>query len=137
MILDVVNALPFRLPIIGFVTVRFANVPTEVREENKTFGLSVLPVKVLASADTTISTLPSNATPLIFFDACNAEAVVALPAILPTIGFVTVRLPKVPTDVSDELITFGASVLPINAFAFTAAAAMGVTQVGAEAPPLL
>ena len=36
------------------------------------------------------------------------------PVILPEIGFVTVRLDKVPTLVRDELTTFELSVVPVN-----------------------
>ena len=132
-----VSAFPFKFPVIGLVTVRFANVPTEVRDENRTAGFRVFPVNVFALAATRISTVPLNTTPFIFLDVCKAEAVAALPVTLPLIGFVTVKLPNVPTEVSDELTTFGASVFPINTFAFVGRSADGVAQLGAAVVPLL
>ena len=42
-----------------------------------------------------------------------------MPVILPEIGFVTVKLPKVPTLVNDEANTFDANVAPVNAPAST------------------
>ena len=43
-------------------------------------------------------------------------AVPALPRILPTIGLVTVKLVRVPTEVSEEFTTFAASVEPVKVF---------------------
>ena len=44
-------------------------------------------------------------------------AVAALPVILPAIGLVTVRLPKVPTEVNEDVTTPEASVVPVREFA--------------------
>ena len=75
-----VPALPVILPTIGLVTVKFAKVPTLVKLEPVTVDFNVVPVNVSAAAGTVISALPSNATPLMFFEAANLVAVPALPA---------------------------------------------------------
>jgi hypothetical protein len=79
-----VAALPVILPTIGFVTVKFANVPTLVKLEPVTVEFNVVPVKLPASAVEVIdiSPLPSKATPLIFLAVANLVAVPALPEIV-------------------------------------------------------
>ena len=79
-----VAAFPVILASIGFVTVKFVNVPTLVKLELITFEASVVPVKVPASAVEVIviSPLPSKATPLIFIALSNLVAVAALPEIV-------------------------------------------------------
>jgi hypothetical protein len=79
-----VAALPVILPIIGFVTVKFAKVPTLVKLEPVTVEFNVVPVKLPASAVEVIdiSPLPSKATPLIFLAVANLVAVPALPEIV-------------------------------------------------------
>ena len=96
-----VPALPEILPVIGLVTVKFAKVPTEVSEEERTFEASVAPVKVVASATAVMVILPvpSNGTPLIFLGVASLVAVPALPVTLPAIGAVTVSPLNVPTEV--------------------------------------
>ena len=76
-----VAAFPVTLPAIGLVTVKFANVPTLVKLEPVTVDFNVVPVNVSAAAGALISALPSNATPLMFFEAANLVAVAALPVI--------------------------------------------------------
>src|SRR5437870_1780418 len=105
-------ALPVTLPLMGFVTVRLAKVPTLVSDEASTFPARVAPVKVPAAAGTVISAVPLNATVLMVRGVVNDAA---LPVTLPAMGFVTVRLPKVPTLVSDEVTTFAARVVPVKA----------------------
>ena len=78
-----VPALPVTLPEIAFVTVKFANVPTEVNDEFTTVEFNVVPVRVPAAVVMVISEAPSKAVPLIFFDAANLVAVDALPVKLP------------------------------------------------------
>ena len=96
-----VPAFPVTLPVIGLVTVKFAKVPTEVSEEERTFEASVAPVKVVASATAVMVILPvpSNGTPLMFLAVASLVAVAALPVTLPAIGAVTVSPLKVPTEV--------------------------------------
>ena len=87
-----VAALPVILPTIGFVTVRFANVPTLVKLEPVTVDFKVFPVKVPASAVAVIviSPLPSNATPFIFLAVANLVAVDAVPADVAVVALVAV-----------------------------------------------
>jgi hypothetical protein len=68
-----------------------------------------------------IFAVPSKATPLIVLAVAKAVAVAALPVILPAIGLVTVRPLSVPTEVSDEVRTFGFNVVPVNVLASAAA----------------
>ena len=49
-------------------------------------AIATIPVNVPAAAGTVISALPSNATPLMFFEAANLVAVPALPVTLQNIG---------------------------------------------------
>jgi len=56
---------PVTDPLIGFVTVRFASVPTLVSEELTTVAFSVVPVSVPAAAVTVMSAVPLKLTPLI------------------------------------------------------------------------
>jgi len=60
-----VPALPVIVPVIGFVTARLVNVPTLVSEELRTFGASVVPVKLLALTNKVISVVPLKETPFI------------------------------------------------------------------------
>jgi hypothetical protein len=78
---DAEAALPFTLPFIVLVTVKFVNVPTEVKLELITVDFSVLPVKVPASAAIVISLVPSNATPFIFLEIESLVEVAALPVV--------------------------------------------------------
>ena len=94
-----VAAFPVMLPAIGFVTVKFANVPTEVSEELTIVAGSSVPVRPLAAAPIVMSAEPSNATPLMFLLAASLVAVPALPVTAPAIGLVTVKPVKVPTEV--------------------------------------
>jgi hypothetical protein len=55
-------------------------------------------------------------------------AVAALPVMLPAIGLVTVRLVRVPTEVSDEVTIAGFSVVPVKVFA----SATAVTVISAD-----
>ena len=57
-------------------------VPTLVKLDPTTVDFKEVPDKVVASAVTVISALPSNAIPLIFFEAANFVAVAALPVVL-------------------------------------------------------
>ena len=57
-------------------------VPTVVRLDSTIVDFKEVPDKVVASAVTVISALPSNAIPLIFFEAANFVAVAALPVVL-------------------------------------------------------
>ena len=70
------------LPAIGFVTVKFVKVPTDVKDELTTVLFKVVPDNVPASAVTVISEEPSNAMPLMFFVAANLVAVAANVAVL-------------------------------------------------------
>ena len=74
-----VAALPVMLPAMGFVTVKFASVPTDVSDEVTTVDFSIVPVSVLASAVTVMFPEPSNETPLMVRGVKRVEAVVALP----------------------------------------------------------
>ena len=74
-----VAALPVILPAIGLVTVKFAKVPTEVNDDPRIVDFNDAPVKVVASAVTVISAVPSKATPLILLEVANCVAVPALP----------------------------------------------------------
>jgi hypothetical protein len=74
-----VAALPVMEPVIGLVTVKLTNVPTEVKEEAVTPELSVVPVRVKAAAVTVMSAVPLKETPLIFRAVCKAVAVPAFP----------------------------------------------------------
>ena len=96
-----VAADPVTLPLIGAVTVKPVKVPTLVNDEFTTFGASVVPDKVDASATEVmvIFDVPSKDTPLIVLAFCKAVAVAALPVTLPMIGAVTVKPLNVPTDV--------------------------------------
>ncbi|MFA5838318.1 MAG: hypothetical protein WC837_15360, partial [Bellilinea sp.] len=124
-----VPALPVTLPlivpltvkdvIVALVAVKLVSVPTLVSEELRTFGASVVPVKLLALTNKVISVVPLKDTPFILRAVCNAVAVPALPVIVPVIGFVTAKLVNVPTLVSEELTTFGASVVPVKLLALT------------------
>ena len=69
------------LAVISFVTVKFAKVPTEVRDEDTTVLFKVVPDKVPASATTVILDDPSKAVPLMVFDVANLVAVAALPVV--------------------------------------------------------
>ena len=84
-------AVPDTLPVIVFVTFKFVNVPTEVKDELTTVEFKEVPDKVPAAAVTVISVEPSNATPLMFFVAANLVAVDALPVkaavIVPALKF--------------------------------------------------
>ena len=117
------------------------SVPTLVKLELTTLDASVVPVKVSAFAVTVISTLPSNATPLIVFEAANLVAVAAfpvvepeLPVILPVIGAVTVKLAKVPTLVKLEPVTVDFNVVPVNV---SAAAGAVISALPSKATPLI
>jgi hypothetical protein len=133
-----VAALPVTLPEIGAVTVRLPSVPTEVKDEAVTVGLSVVPASVLASAEAVMLILevPSKETPLIVLGLASAVAVAALPVTLPEIGAVTVRLPSVPTEVKDEVTTPGASIVPVREFA-SAEAVMLMLEVPSKETPLI
>jgi hypothetical protein len=96
-----VAAFPVILAIIGLVTVKFVKIPTLVKLEFKTVVLSVVPVKVDASAVTVMSALPSKATPLMFFVAASLVAVVA-EEILPSMVLVNIC---VPVKVCPALVT--------------------------------
>ena len=60
----------------------------------------------------------------------------AFPVILPEIGFVTVRLDKVPTLVRDELTTLAAKVVPVNVPA-SATAVIVIFPVPSNDTPLI
>ena len=96
-----VAAFPVILPAIGLVTVKLANVPTEVSEDERTFDAKVAPVNVVASATAVmvILSVPSKGTPLMFLGVASLVAVPALPDTLPVIGAVTVKPDKVPSEV--------------------------------------
>ena len=103
------------------LTVRLLNVPTLVSEEAVTPLASVVPVSVPAAAVTVMSAVPLKLTPLMFRAVWSAVAVAAFPVVLPLepvtdplIGFVTVRLASVPTEVSELLTTLDASVVPVS-----------------------
>ena len=51
-------ALPVILPAIGLVTVRPLKVPTEVKDEDKTFEARAAPVKVPAGAADNVASDP-------------------------------------------------------------------------------
>ena len=55
-------------------TSKDTNLPTLVKLEPVTVGFKVAPVNVPAAAVTVISAPPSNATPLMFFEAVNLVA---------------------------------------------------------------
>ena len=74
-------AFPLILPFIGFVTVKFDKVPTDVKLELITVAFKVVPVSVPAFAAIVISPVPSNATSFIFLDVKNLVAVAALPVV--------------------------------------------------------
>ena len=74
-------AVPDTLPVIVFVTFKFVNVPTEVRDEDTTELFKVLPVKVPAAAVTVILADPSKSVPLMVFEVANLDAVAALPVV--------------------------------------------------------
>lgn len=74
-----VAALPVTAPAIGFVTVRFAKVPTLVRDEAVTPTASVDPERVFAAAVTVMAAVPSKFTPLIALAVASFVAVPALP----------------------------------------------------------
>ena len=129
-----VAALPIILPNIELVTVKFVNVPTLVKLEPVIVDFKVVPVKVPASAEAVIviSSLPSNATPLIFLAVDNFVAVLAVPAvdavvalvavaalpvILPTIASITVKFANVPTLVKLEPVIVEFKVVPDNVLA--------------------
>jgi hypothetical protein len=133
-----VAALPVTLPEIGAVTVRLPSVPTEVKDEAVTLPANVVPVKVAASAVDVMLMLevPSKATPLIVLGLAKAVAVAALPVTLPEIGAVTVRLPSVPTEVKDEAVIVGLSVVPASVLA-SAEAVMLMFEVPSKATPLI
>ncbi len=102
-------------------TSKDTNLPTLVKLEPVTVEFKVVPVNVPAAAVTVISALPSNATPLMFFEAANLVAVAALPVvelelpvILPTMGLVTVRFVSVPTLVKLEPVTEALRLLPVR-----------------------
>ena len=78
-------ALPETLPLIGLVTVKLVNVPTDVKLLARTLLANVVPVNVPAADVTVISALPLNDTPLIFLAVCNVVAVPALPEILTSV----------------------------------------------------
>ena len=59
-------------------------VPTLVKLDAVTLLAKVAPLKVPAAAVTVISELPSNATPLIFFEAVSLLAVLEVPDNVPT-----------------------------------------------------
>lgn len=82
-----------------------AMVPTAVNDEVTTEELSVVPVRVLASAVTVMSAEPSNATPLIFLVAANLVAVEALPVSPPTkvVEVTDVRPARVVDDAPNEI----------------------------------
>ena len=120
-----VLAFPVISPAIGFVTVKFAKVPTLVKLDPVTVAFSIVPLKVAASADAVIliSALPSNSISFIFLEVANLVAVDAIPAILavlafpvisPTIGFITVKFAKVPTLVKLDPVTVAFSVVPLK-----------------------
>jgi len=109
-----VAAFPLMLPVIVPDTVRDERVPTLVRDDARTFAANVAPVSVPAAAVTVMFPLPSNETPLIVRAVCKTVALPAFPVTEPEIGFVTVRLTRVPTEVSEELTTPAASVFPLN-----------------------
>jgi len=80
------------------------------------FAVSLNPVDAIA-----MFAVPLKLTPAIVRAFCKAVAVAAFPVVLPldpvtdpAIGFVTVKLPSVPTLVSDDASTFAASVAPVS-----------------------
>ena len=97
---------PVTLPEIGFVTVRFVSVPTEVSDEVVTVAFNVVPVKVPAAAATVIFEVPSKETPLMVRAVCKAVAVAAFPVVEPDdpetfpVTFPT-RLANVPTPAEE------------------------------------
>jgi hypothetical protein len=80
-----VAALPVTLPLIGFVTVKFPSVPTDVNEELTTLLASVVPVSVPAAAVTVMFEAPVKVTPLIWAPGESADAVAALPLVFDVI----------------------------------------------------
>lgn len=132
---------PVTDPLIGLVTVKLARVPTLVREESVTVALSMVPVNVPASAVTVMLVVPSKLTPLIVRGFCKAVAVAAFPVVEPedpvtepTIGFVTVRLTRVPTLVSEEATTLELRVVPVSV---PAAAVTVMSAVPSKETPLI
>ena len=93
-------------------------------------------------AGTAILAVPSNDTPLIVLAVASLVAsaakvaVVALPARLPAIGAVTVKLARVPTEVSEELTIVDFKVVPVNVLA-SAAAVISILAVPSNATPLI
>ena len=108
-------------PVIGLVTVKLAKVPTLVKEEAVTPEFRVAPLKVLAAAVTVIGAEPSKLTPLMARAVASTVAVAALPVVEPeepvtepVMGFVTVRLTSVPTEVKEEAVTPEFKVAPVK-----------------------
>ena len=126
-----------------FVAVRFVITPTEVSDELTTLPASVVPVKVPASITEAklIFVVPSKATPLMVLALANLVALPALPVIVPLIAlvtarFVAVKLLIIPTEVSDELTTLPASVVPVNVPASITEAKL-IFVVPSKATPLI
>ncbi len=89
-------------------------VPTEVSDEAVTPELSVLPVRVPAAAVTVMSAEPLKEVPLMLRAVCKIVAVPALPVMEPVMGLVTVKLVRVPTEVSEELTMLEPSVVALR-----------------------
>jgi hypothetical protein len=144
-----VPALPLTEPVIVFVTVRFARVPTDVKDEAVTPEASVVPVRVPAAAVIVIAAVPSKLVPLIARGVARAVAVDALPvrapvkvvaAIEPVPVMLLVpiaRVPpivrpaRVPTEVRDEAVTPEFRVEPVSV------PAAAVTVIAAEPSKLV
>jgi hypothetical protein len=77
----VVAALPFTLPLIVLVTVKFDKVPTDVKLELTTVSFKEVPVSVPAFAAIVISPVPSNATPFTFMEVANFVVVAEFPVV--------------------------------------------------------
>jgi hypothetical protein len=134
---DAEAALPLIFPLMVLVTVKLANVPTDVKLELMTDDFKVVPVSDPASLVIIISLVPSNAVPLIFLALVNLVAVdaeAAFPFILPFIGFVTVKFANVPTDVKLELITDDFKEAPVKV---PASAAIVISLVPSKATPFI
>ena len=122
-------AVPVMLPLIEFVTVKFVNVPTEVKDEFSTVEFKVVPDKVPAAADIVISDEPSNAVPLMFFDVANLVAVEAFP-VKAAVMFPAVKLPLASrATIADAVLLFVAEVaelltLPVVVMVANLASAM-------------
>ena len=71
---------------------------------------------------------------MIFFEADNLVEVPALPVTLPTIGLVTVKLPKVPTLVKLEPMTVEFNAVPVNV---PASAGTVISVLPSKATPLI